>query len=331
MKEQDIRPRALFDRYLALAEEDIERFFRDMSEFVTTACPACGESLYRHEFEKRGFQYTSCKGCGSLYLNPRPRPVLIDRYYRESEAARFWSTEFYPATAESRRERIFRPRAELAREWGGRLGLGGTVLDVGPGYGLFLDEISGGGPFERAIGVEPGGPLATECRARGHEVIEATIEGLNGTRLDADLAVNFEVLEHVAEPKLFLEAIRRQLRPGGVLILTTLTCSGFDIQVLWQDSKSVHPPHHINLISIEGMRALFDRSGFEILELSTPGRLDVSIVENAIAEDQGLSVSRFARRLLRSCDETKAAFQSFLAENELSSHIRVVARRREDV
>lgn len=330
LKEADIRPGDLFDRYLALARRDIDTFFHDLSEFVTAPCPACGERRYRHEFQKHGFQYATCECCGTLYLNPRPRAELIARYYRESEAVRFWSESFYPATAEARREKLFRPRAELAAEWARTLGLNGSsiLLDVGPGYGLFLEEAAKLGVFARHVGVEPGASLANACRSRGIEIVEAAVEDVPAHTIRADLAANFEVLEHVFDPCGFLRAIAEQLSPGGTLILTTLTCSGFDIQELWAHSKSVHPPHHINLISVEGMRRLFDRAGYDVVELTTPGLLDVSIVENALADHPEIELSRFARQIIESDAECKAAFQGFLRENRLSSHVRVVARPR---
>lgn len=331
MKEQDIRPSDLFARYLALAEADIERYFRDMSEFRTSACPACGEGRPHHEFEKHGFQYCSCPVCHSLYLNPRPTPEAIDRYYRDSAAAEFWSREFYPATAAARRERIWKPRALAAAKWAIELGVNDVCLDVGPGYGLFMEEVNALGDFRRVVGVEPNPSLAAECRKRGLEIVESTIEGLEKGSIRAGFAANFEVLEHVPSPRRFLEAIYRALRPGGVLFLTTLTCSGWDIQELWQHSKSVYPPHHINLISVQGMRTLFEASGFEIVDLSTPGELDVDIVANALKENAALPVSRFARSVATADEGTRAAFQSFLRSHRLSSHIRVVARRIEEV
>ena len=67
-------------------------------------------------------------------------------------------------------------------------------------------------------------------------------------------------------------------------MFTTLTVSGFDIQVLWEKSKSVYPPHHINLFSIDGFRRLVERSGLNLVNLCTPVELDVDIVRNIYLE-----------------------------------------------
>jgi hypothetical protein len=118
------------------------------------------------------------------------------------------------------------------------------------------------------------------------------------------------------------------LAPGGWLILTTLTSSGFDIQTLWERSNAVAPPQHLNFLSIEGMRLLMEGAGLEIVELSTPGHLDVDIVENAFKRDPMIPIPRFLKYLFSSRDTVvRAQFQAFLRSALLSSHVRVVARR----
>jgi SAM-dependent methyltransferase len=327
MKEAEIRPQKLFNEYLALAEKDVARFFGDQSVFVEVPCPACNSEAFTSGLEKLGFRYVVCSDCGSLYQSPRPTTDMVNTYYRESAAVKFWGTRFFRETAEARRAKLFRPRAQLVDQWSERVGLTGSrsFADVGSGYGIFLEEVARLGRFEKVIGIEPAPNLAAVCRERGFDIVEKPVEEVED--LQVSFATAFEVLEHVYDPVAFLESVRRILAPGGLLLFTTLTVSGFDIQVLWEHSKSVHPPHHINLISVNGMRRVVERSGFELLDLRTPGKLDVDIVHNIVTEDPTIPLDRFSRMIvLESDEEVREAFQRFLQENQLSSHICVVAR-----
>ena len=110
-------------------------------------------------------------------------------------------------------------------------------------------------------------------------------------------------------------------------MFTTLTVSGFDIQVLWEKSKSVYPPHHINLLSIDGFRRLVERSGLSLVHLCTPGALDVDIVRNICIENSDVNIPRFAASIINAPEKVRTKFQSFLKANNLSSHIRIIASR----
>ena len=324
MKEADIRPQALFNQYLDLARADASRLLEQQHRFVIVRCPGCDGESWSETLTKIGFQYRVCSDCETLYVSPRPSEQQLGAFYTSALSVKFWSTDFFRQTAEARRVTMFRPRAELLVQLCGANGSGhGRYVDVGSGYGILLEEVRQTGAFEETIGLEPGPELADICRSRGFPVLQKTAEEAKSGECDADAATAFEVLEHVFSPLAFLQGVRRLLKPDGLLLLTTLTSTGFDIQVLWADSKSVHPPHHLNLISVRGMELLFRRAGFRLLDLTTPGKLDVDIINNALKENPAIALPRFVRELLR--DENQHAFQKFLSENRLSSHIRVVA------
>jgi 2-polyprenyl-3-methyl-5-hydroxy-6-metoxy-1,4-benzoquinol methylase len=331
MKEFEIRPRALFDEYLSVARGDIAIYFSDMAGFEEVPCPACDATAAEEAFVKHDFRYCTCRACGSLYASPRPTAAMIARYYRESASSKFWAERFFPETAEARRVQIFRPRAEMISQIIKQFGIPAprVLADVGAGYGIFLEEMQRrGGLLDEIVAIEPSRALAQICRERGFRVIKNPIEEVTPNELRAAVITSFEVLEHVYAPADFLTSIHNLLLPGGLAVFTTLTISGWDLQVLWNQSKSISPPHHLNLLSIEGLEELVQRVGFGVVEIATPGELDVDIVRNMVAENPGLALPRFDSYLLRKRDGgTWQAFQEFLQEHRLSSHVRVVARK----
>ena len=68
--------------------------------------------------------------------------------------------------------------------------------------------------------------------------------------------------------------------------MTTLNGLGFDIQQLWEQSKSISPPHHLNFYNTKSISLLLESSGFEIVEIATPGKLDWDIVEGMIKDKE---------------------------------------------
>ena len=321
MKESDIRPKELFQKYLELSAADTETYFIS-SQRNDLPCPACGNESFHPAFEKSGFGYTVCRSCQTLYQNPRPPLEEFSRFYQESPSARYWAKEFFPAVAEIRREKLFKPKVmELARLCQNENFKPAVVADIGAGFGLFLEEWRNLFPDTRTIAIEPNPEMANLCREKKLEVIECFTEQASSLYGQVDLVVALEVIEHVHDPLLFCNSLNHLLRAGGRLLLTGLSVDGFDIQALWEHAKSISPPHHINFMSIQGFKQLLKRAGFSKVDIFTPGKLDVDIVKNTVEErPDALNDQRFIRNLLKLDEKVLKEFQQFLSKHRLSSH-----------
>ena len=76
------------------------------------------------------------------------------------------------------------------------------------------------------------------------------------------------------------------------------------------------------------MRTLLTATGYDVVEISTPGQLDVQMIERMLEEQPDVEVPRFVRYFLAHRDRrAKRSLQQFLQENRLSSHLRLVARK----
>lgn len=330
MKEQDIRPDNLFQKYLELSEQDASICFTDVPR-AEIACVACDGIKLCYQFDKNNFAYSRCTDCGTLFQSPRPNSSAFEQFYRDSASARFWADEFLPTVAEARRKTIFRVRVEsLANLCDDKDIAVNTLIDVGAGSGIFLEEWQKRFQDTRCVAIEPSGSLAQRCSNHDFEVVESIVERVVGYEGSGDVVTCFEVLEHVYDPLDFLFALKRLVRSGGYLFITALGVDGFDIQVLWEKSNSVFPPHHINFLSVNGFSRLFERAGFVDVNVTTPGVLDVDIVRNAALKDASLlSGQRFIERLVLD-PNLSMKFQEFLSKQSLSSHTWVFAKNPSD-
>ena len=329
MRERDIRPKPLLDEFFACLTRDARRLVTKRPQFVSVACVFCGHGAASLSFEKDGFPYGRCDRCGSLFANPRPTAADLIEYAETSEAVDFWSTRFYRETADARREHVFRPRAQLTAEIARQHGMTGSVRfgDVGAGYALFLRELAPIVPTWSLAAIEPDRRLAEICRGHGFETIERWVEDIQDGEFALDFVSAFEVLEHVFDPVAFLGACRRLLRPGGLALVTTLTISGFDLQVLGEASRSITPPQHLNFPSVAAVEAFASRVDLELVDLSTPGQLDVDIVRNVLRDRPDAVRDAFARSIASADEPTRLDFQRFLQTHQRSSHLRCVFRR----
>jgi SAM-dependent methyltransferase len=326
--EADIRPKEMHEEYLRLSAADGDTYFRNGVQHPVP-CPGCGSTDSVPSFVKRGFEYVECPMCGTLFQSPRASIEEFKRFYSESPSSRYWAEVFFPSVAEVRREKLFRPRLERILEICSKKNfLPRTVVDVGAGCGIFLEEWSRRCPEARAVAVEPSPKSAMICRSKGLEVIEEIAENVESLKESADLVTSFEVIEHVYDALFFVQSLAKLVRKGGYAVVTGLGCEGFDIQTLWENSRSIWPPHHINFLSLAGFEALFKRAGFSGVELLTPGELDVDIVANMLANAKESPLGgRFTVTLLNRGQGARTDFQAFLRDHKLSSHVWVVAKK----
>lgn len=330
MKEEEIRPKEIFDKYLELAKQDIVTFFSEKEDFEHVQCAACGIDNADFQFDKDSFKYVLCKNCGTLYVNPRPKVDNIQKYYKHSKQTKYWTEHFYKDTEAQRREKIFKPRAEMIRnfikrEIGERVDV---FADIGGGYGTFCEEIRKLNIADEIIAIEPSDDLARICEKKGFKVVQLPLEEAGGILNNkVSFATSFELLEHIHTPQKFLRSARDILSEHGYLLLTTLNINGFDLQVLWKKSKSIAPPHHLNFFNLESLEGLLKKCGFKVVEKFTPGFLDLDIVKNAYKEGN-IEIDRFLRYLIeKTNDKVQEDFQLFLQRNNLSSHMRIIAQK----
>ncbi len=121
------------------------------------------------------------------------------------------------------------------------------VLDVGCGrkpYRAFV-------PARRYVGLDLDTP---ELRAMGAADLFYSGEKMPAADWEFDAVLCSQVLEHVFTPAEFLAELRRVLRPGGVLLLTT--------PFAWDEHSQ---PHDFGRYASFGLRHMLDAAGFEVI------------------------------------------------------------------
>src|SRR5580704_14371277 len=97
-----------------------------------------------------------------------------------------------------------------------RYGAGGDVLECGAGTGLLLERITRFARRARGIDLSPG--MLERARARGLDVVEASVTRIPFEADTFDVTCAFKVLAHVPEIRSAPAEMARVTRPGGVVI-----------------------------------------------------------------------------------------------------------------
>jgi len=330
--ELDFKPAGLLEEYVRLTEKDVHDLLIKNGSLEPCPCPGCGFQESEDAFQRFGMQYKECMHCKTLYISLRPDEAALNNYYLNSSARIFWQERLSVSTDKKRKEKIIKPRVDWVidstMEY---LPTAGHWVDVNTSQYGYIDEMAKTEVFARKTLFSPY-VRQTSFDDRG-SVSVVFDKDLSDGRLDndADILSLFDVLGHISDIDAFFAKIRRMLTPGGLCFITAILSSGFDIQELWEHAENLYPPDRLNVFSAGGMRALAERFGFECLEFSTPGILDVDIVLNAMKHNPSLKISRFARGIIDHKDKgVRDAFQEFLQTNLLSSYGRILLRKRKD-
>ena len=330
--EEEVKPHAMLDAYRDLLAQDVRDRLAVASGLTPCVCPGCRSDEGRAAFEKFGLTYLQCDRCRSVYVSPRPSEEALADFYRDFRSSRFWRERILPETRETRRVKLFRPRAQwLLDVLDEHLPEARQGVAVGYHNDLLIEELLR--QEKQLFPIVVTNPIA-DIEFAGRSFPGVTTRPIPLGELDlpapADVFLAFDILDRSADLDALFASARGALAAGGLVLATTTLITGFDLQVLWDRSESIYPPERLNLLSAEGLEALAGRHGFDILEFSTPGMFDVEIVQRAIREDPEGDWPRFIRYLVENRDEGALnALQEYLQRFRLSSFARAVLRKSE--
>jgi ribosomal protein S27E len=329
-RENDIRPYIYEAKMKKALKNDLKWLRAQEKKFVTVDCPACDAGNYQDIFKKHNFNFVECHECKTVFMNPRATPFILKNFYSNSTLYKIWNKYVFPTSAPVRRKEIFKPRVKRILEVCDKYDVDKNCLvEVGSGFGLFCEEIVNTNCFNFVIAIEPGKHLAETCRSKGLNTIEDSIENIKYLEHSPSVVVAFEVIEHLFSPFEFLENCKRLMASNSIIAVTCPNFQGFDIATLGLNSDSIDA-EHINLFNPFSIAMLFKRCGFKVLECITPGKIDADIVRNKILNGiYDVSDQFFLKTvLIERWKEFGSKFQTFLSENNLSSHMWLVAKKK---
>ncbi len=209
-------------------------------------CIICGENQ-KKLLEKENFSLWRCENCGVVKTVGK----FDDTQYQSKKEI---ETQFRTQRIQFQdyAQRIFRLLPIQT----------GRFLDVGCGLG-FLVKLANENGF-LAYGIDSG----KACIEVGQKKLKVNthLSNLSSFRpkYKFDMVVANHVIEHSDDPGEFLQQVKRNLKPGGWVLIS---CPNFDSLMLWVFQERWYglvPKQHRFQFSPKSLRFLFEKEGFKV-------------------------------------------------------------------
>lgn len=144
---------------------------------------------------------------------------------------------------------------------------GGRLLEVGSGSGVMLKHLQELGWDVQGVDFDPW--AVKTAKEKGVKVNLGSLEEQDFPEASFDAVIMSHLIEHVHDPVSLLAASRRVLKAGGKLTVVTPNNRSLWHKLFGHHWMSLDPPRHLNLFSVDALRTLTERAGFQKIEVRT--------------------------------------------------------------
>jgi SAM-dependent methyltransferase len=246
----------------------------------TIACPLCGDPAFHPEHtvldrlgralartegepQEGTFRIVACLSCGFLYLNPRPRPENLGRYYP--------TTEYDPHRRSGGGLTGFLYRLLQPLSIGYKAGLvsrgssPGRLLDVGSGRGEFLGLMRRRG--WQVLGIEKDSATAALSRDDGNPTLTGDPLEVGLPEDQFDVMTFWHSLEHLPDLKGVAARLALLIKPGGLLAVAVPNPLSLEVRFYGDRWVAWDAPRHLYHFRKQDMQAIWQPHGLQLIGL----------------------------------------------------------------
>lgn len=206
-------------------------------------CRLCHKRNILKSYSIDSFNYYLCQNCQVLFLYPQPTTKVIKDFY---------VNKYKQEAALDRKNELIKRSKIIIKKLLKLNPAGKTLLDIGSGYGYFLNEARKHNL--KVLGIEPSIFLYR------HSVKNFKLPILNQTfeeyikrnKKDTfDFIILIHVIEHIPDPKTFINKTAKLLKPGGILYIETPNLNSHLFFSEKQRYTFLTPPDHLYIFSLQ--------------------------------------------------------------------------------
>ncbi len=229
-------------------------------------CPVCNSRSGQLRHRVSDYEYLTCDDCSATRINPFPTKEFLRSWYLSDDY--FHSSDHdigYKNYAEQKTglQRTFKARNKLLGDkiyWRDK-----RLLEIGCGLGYY-PEILQDLTNVTYLGVDLNPSAVAKVRGKGFNVIEGEISSLPEKK-PFDIIIFFDLLEHIPDPHLFFDCLKRRLSQRGKILFSTPSTDSIVSRISGARWVSYITPQHVLLYNKKSIRFLLEQNGFEIITM----------------------------------------------------------------
>jgi 2-polyprenyl-3-methyl-5-hydroxy-6-metoxy-1,4-benzoquinol methylase len=200
-------------------------------------CPLCGSNDSISFLQKQEMTLVQCKNCAMIFSNPVPAEMSSGSFYNETHAPFYLSPDKlksdYASVRFERELRLFR-----------RFCKSGNVLDVGCSTGAFLFQLQNRFPGSYdALGTDVSQPALEYAKSRGVKIVNESFLDFDFGEKHFDAITFWAVMEHLTNPKQFLDKATSLLKRGGHCFILVPNMRSLAVRTLGGKYRYILPEH----------------------------------------------------------------------------------------
>jgi len=226
---------------------------------ASRCCPLCGQSGFVPFLQKEKLRLVQCRNCAMIFANPVPAEMADGSFYNEIHAPFYLSPDKLKSDYAS-------VRFERELKWFRRFCKSGNVLDVGCSTGAFLFQLQNRFPENYdALGTDVSQPALEYAQSRGVKIANQSFLDFDFGEKHFDAITFWAVMEHLTQPRDFLDKAASLLKPGGHCFILVPNMKSLAVRILRGKYRYIYP-EHVNYFTPRTLRKFSETpTAFEIV------------------------------------------------------------------